>query len=88
MSYLNTDDPLERLEQFLEGNLTPDEEQQMLHMIADNGEMRDLLRLEYRLRHGFRNTADSNSFSVPGGFTDEVMACLDRLGDRSVQKNS
>lgn len=88
MSYLNTDDPFERLEQFLEGDLTPEEERHTLHMIADDGEMRDLLRLEYRLTHSVRNSRDTNSFSVPGDFTDEVMTCIERLEDHSAQESS
>jgi len=88
MSYLNTSDSFKRLEQFLKDDLTPDEERRTLHMIADDDEMRELLRLEYRLMHSFRNSTDANTFSVPGDFTDEVMTCIERLEDHSAQESS
>lgn len=59
--------------QFLDGELNSEEEKQALHMIAEDSELRDLLRFERTLYQTFSNEPDPESFSVPDGFSDSLM---------------
>lgn len=59
--------------QFLDGELNSDGEKQALHMIADEPELRDLLRFERTLYQTFSNEPNPESFSVPDGFSDSLM---------------
>ncbi|NGP76089.1 hypothetical protein G3570_05570 [Balneolaceae bacterium YR4-1] len=62
----------EILRKYLDGDLSADEEQQALHMIADDEDMRSLLRFEQLL-----NGTDFSSYEVPEGFSDSVMQAID-----------
>lgn len=64
----------ELLRRFLDGELTPEEEPGVLHMIADDHEMREMLRFERLLFQSFGRNSDAESFSVPRGFDDNVMS--------------
>lgn len=63
----------ELFRRFLDGELDADEEQRILHMIADDEEMREMLRFERTLYQAMGKKMDSESFSVPDGFTGAVM---------------
>lgn len=62
------------LRQYLDGELSPDEEQQALHMIADDPEMRSMLRFEQQLVDSLSvETSLKEEVKVPEGFSDRVM---------------
>lgn len=68
-------DEMERLtRRFLDGDLDPGEEREVLHHLAEDEEARALLRLDLGIR---RTMAERPPFRVPGGFTDRVMAELE-----------
>lgn len=64
----------ELLRKYLDGELSPEEEQEALHVIADDPELRSLLRFEQHIYAAFSDVSEQDSFQVPGGFTDRVMA--------------
>ncbi|MCH8558391.1 MAG: hypothetical protein LAT84_11225 [Balneolia bacterium] len=66
----------ELFQKYLDGELTGREEQQALRMIADDEEMRDMLRFERSLVFGFNAEQTAESFAVPSGFADKVMGSI------------
>lgn len=61
------------LRQYLDGELSDAQEQQALHMIADDPEMRSMLHFERQLQTSF---SDEDTFEVPAGFSDGVMNAI------------
>lgn len=62
------------LRRYLDGELSPEEEQQALHTIADDAEMRSMLRFEQKLSNSFsQGLFSSDEQQIPDGFTDSVM---------------
>jgi hypothetical protein len=61
------------LRQYLDGDLLPKEEQRALHIIADDAEMRSMLRFEQKLSDSFPQNKSIDESWVPAGFTDRVM---------------
>lgn len=62
----------ELLRRYLDGELTAQEEQEALHIIADDEDLRAMLRFEQQL-----NSTDFSSYEVPAGFSDGVMAAIE-----------
>lgn len=58
---------------YFDGDLTGEEEQKALHYIADDPELRKMLRFEQAVQEVFRVEAGGVSFEVPDGFTRSVM---------------
>lgn len=58
------------LRQYLDGELSPKEERQALHIIADDDDMRAMLRFEQKLSTEFTS---AGSIDIPDDFTDKVM---------------
>jgi hypothetical protein len=74
---MNKDEILRR---YLEGDLSPGEEREALHTIADDPEMRSLLRFEQKLSDSL--AGDSLSFDesvVPEGFSAKVMHRIEAM---------
>lgn len=63
----------ELFRRYLDGELSDKEEQEALHMIADDAGMRELLRFDRSLQYSFTDGLDAEQFSVPEHFTDSVM---------------
>ena len=63
----------ELFQKYLDGELNETEERQALHMIADDAEMREMLRFERSLVYSFLAEAGAESFTVPVNFADSVM---------------
>lgn len=62
------------LQQYLQGDLSPEEEKEALHVIAEDRELREMLRFEQSLTDALSREAISYSTeAVPGGFSDRVM---------------
>ena len=67
------------LQEYLDGDLTPEEEKEALHMIADDPELRSMLRFEQKLSDFFATESISGSqTAVPKGFTDQVMQSIEQ----------
>lgn len=60
----------ELLRKYLDNELSSEEEREALHTIADDENLRDMLRFEHQLKDTF---AGNKSTSVPEGFTEQVM---------------
>lgn len=64
----------ELLRRYLDGELTDDEEREALHLIADDPEMRSMLRFDQELSETLsRNDLSYNREKVPAGFSDRLM---------------
>lgn len=63
----------ELFRRYLDGELSSSEERDVLHMIADSEEMREMLRFERSLSMGFSEIQDPGSFTVPDNFSSSVM---------------
>ncbi|WP_138429566.1 hypothetical protein [Fodinibius saliphilus] len=62
------------LRKYLNGELSDDKEREALHMIADDPDMRSMLRFEQMLSSNFSaGVFDKKEATVPKGFTDNVM---------------
>ncbi|MDX1585975.1 MAG: glycogen-binding domain-containing protein [Balneolaceae bacterium] len=72
----------EILRKYLDGDLSAEEEQQALHMIADNEDMRSMLRFEQLL-----TGTDLSSYEVPEGFGDSVMQAIE-VGEEKAMERS
>lgn len=65
---------------YLDGDLSPEEECRALHTIADDAEMRDMLRFEQKLSDTFPSQQRSTEFpEVPADFSDKVMHRIQEL---------
>ena len=62
----------EILRKYLDGDLSTEKEQEALHMIADDEEMRSMLRFEQVL-----SGTDFTSYEVPESFSDSVMQAIE-----------
>lgn len=76
----------ELLRKYLDGELGPEKEREALHMIADDEEMRSMLRFEQKLQLGFRQERDAASFEVPEGFSNRVMSAIHRLDEKEEER--
>lgn len=88
MSDQNTNELNELLRRFLDGDLNPEQEQYALKRIAENDEMRELLRFEQRVSKALINDFDAESFTVPEGFADDVMSEIAQLEDETDRKQT
>ena len=60
----------ELLRRYIEGDLSPDEEKEALHIIADDPEMRSMLRFEHKLSDTSFDELSYENTKVPVGFSD------------------
>ncbi|MDZ7756569.1 hypothetical protein [Rhodohalobacter sp.] len=72
---------------YLDGELNEEQEKRALHMIADDPEMRSMLRFERTLTQNFNSEPDPDSFSVPENFSSNVMNRIESL-DREKEKSA
>lgn len=64
----------ELLRKYFDGDLSPEEEKKALHIIADDGELRSMLRFEHRLNSILSSRPGSlSSPEVPENFSESVM---------------
>jgi hypothetical protein len=66
----------ELFRQYLDGELNDVEESKVLHMIADDPDMREVLHFERTLFQAFGNEMNPDSFTVPENFSDSVMSSI------------
>lgn len=64
----------ELFQQYVDGELSPEEEKQALHKIAEDDELRSMLRFEHQLNDTvFAASLQPETSPVPEGFTERVM---------------
>jgi hypothetical protein len=77
------------LRKYIDGDLTPEEEQEALHMIADDEEMRSMLRFEQMFNHTSSSLGFLDNSEVPSGFSDQVMSIIaDETEEEAVTSQS
>lgn len=67
----------ELLRKYIDGDLSSEEEREALHMIADDAEMRSMLRFEQKLNEASSSFMDLSGSEVPSGFSDHVMSLIE-----------
>lgn len=67
------------LMKFLDGDTTPEEEREALHMIADDEGMREMLRFERSLNRTFSNYPAESTTEIPENFADLVMESIEDM---------
>lgn len=70
MSEMNRN--MELLRKFIDGELTQEEEVEVLHLVAEDKDARDMLRFERSLFYSLRNDY-TEEIEIPDHFADEVM---------------
>jgi hypothetical protein len=74
---MNKEEKEKLVQQFLDGTIDDSREAEALRIMAEEQELRELLRLEIDLNHAFRRQTDeATSFDVPEGFSEEVMEAV------------
>lgn len=68
---------------FLDGELSSEEEKKALHLIAEDEELRSILRFDNFLTNSMSDKSGLESFSVPEGFTDDVMSQIHKMEEES-----
>ncbi len=61
---------------YLNGELDSDEERKVLHIIADDEDLRSMLHFEQKLNSVFRNESAYRPNTVPEGFTEDMMRLI------------
>ena len=89
MKSSNKNNSEDLLRQFLDGELSPEEEKEALHTIADDDEMRSMLKFERLLGDSLSaGEPDIESFSVPDGFADDVMEQIYMVEEKAAKEAS
>ena len=79
MSSFDRLDKYERLNRFLDGNLSSEDEKKTLHLIAEDDELRSMLRFDRMLSDALSDRGGIGTFSVPDNFSDDVMSKIEEL---------
>lgn len=67
------------LMKFLDSDLSPEEERKALHIIAEDEEMRSMLKFDRVLNSSLAGNQDLVSFEVPDDFTEQVMSRIEKI---------
>lgn len=71
---MNKEEQEKLVQQFLDGDLDPSQEKVALQLMVEDSELREMLHFEIYLNRVFRRQeAEAQSFTVPEGFSDQVM---------------
>lgn len=88
MSQQNKLEASNLISRFLDGELSPEEERAALHLIAENDQLRSMLRFDRFLSESFKDTPETGYFAVPENFTDSVMSRIHEMEDEALAKES
>jgi|GEM_PF-383356 len=79
----------ELLQRYLDDELSGEEEKKALHVIADDPDLRDLLKFDIQLRQELASgfAAPGKAASLPDGFADSVMQAIDRMEEAPAASN-
>ncbi|MGM0546670.1 MAG: hypothetical protein ACQEST_08105 [Bacteroidota bacterium] len=76
------------LQQFLDGDLSDEQEREALHIIAEDSEMREMLSFERNIRSAANEMERTKFTEVPPGFTDQVMHRIEQVERQSQSANA
>ncbi len=89
MNTSNHKNPEELLRKFFDDELSPEEEKDALYLIAEDHELRSMLKFERFLGESLSTAEpDIQSFSVPDNFSDDVMSQIHQMERESVTEES
>lgn len=86
MDSMNRDELELLVSKFLDGDLSAEEEREALHRIAEDDASRSMLRFDRLLENSLNKPFDAESFSVPEGFSDDVMYQIEQMEAETVPK--
>lgn len=75
--YQQSDRQNELFRKFLDGELNPDEEREVYQIIAEDEDKLEILRFDRVLQEMLCDELSPDSFSVPEGFSESVMQCIE-----------
>lgn len=76
---MNKEEKEKLVQRFLDGTIDDTREAEALRIMAEEQDMRELLRLEIDLNRAFRrHTDEAQSFDVPEAFSEEVMEAVEQ----------
>ncbi len=73
---------------FLDGELSPEEEKVALHLIAENDQLRSMLRFDRFLSESLRKEPVRDLLGVPDEFTDSVMNQIHKMEEDTLAQES
>lgn len=79
MSDINRNDMSVLVSRYLVGDLSPEDEKEALHLIAEDEEMRAMLRFDRFLSRSLSKELTGEKFPVPDDFTDSVMSRINEI---------
>lgn len=79
MSKKNRNEMNMLVSRYLDGDLSPEDEKAALHLIAEDEEMRSMLRFDRFLSRSLSEELTAEKFSVPDDFTDSVMSRINEM---------
>jgi len=88
MSQQNKFEKNNLISRFLDGELSPEEERAALHLIAENDQLRSMLRFDRFLSDSLKEEQTIESFAVPEDFTDNVMSQIHEMEEKAMAKES
>lgn len=71
--------------QYLDCELSEEQDQEVLHMIAEDPEMRSMLRFELKIRESIPAWSGQARAEVPAGFRDKVMHAIEAEDKRETR---
>ncbi|HEX6982119.1 MAG TPA: hypothetical protein VF181_05115 [Balneolaceae bacterium] len=78
----------ELIYRYLNGELDADKERKVLHMIADDEDLRSMLHFEYKLNSVFLGESAWENSSVPEGFSEGVMNLIAQKEEKAVREST
>jgi len=88
MSQQNRFEKNNLISRFLDGELSPDEERAALHLIAENDELRSMLRFDRFLSESLKEKSKIDHFAVPEDFTESVMSQIHEMEEEALVEQS
>jgi len=77
---------MELLRKFIDGELTPEEESEALHQIAEDRDARDMLRFERSMYYTLQSD-HSEELGIPQNFADDVMQRIEEKNKLDAAEN-
>jgi len=88
MSQQNRFEKNHLISRFLDGELSSEEERVALHLIAEDDQLRSMLRFDRFLSDSLKEEQATDPFAVPEDFTDSVMSKIHEMEEEEMEKVS
>lgn len=88
MSEKNSNELNRLVSRYIDGDLSSEDEKAALHLIAEDEEMRSMLRFDRFLSRSLSDELEAERFSVPDDFTDSVMSRINEMEESSSAEES